>query len=139
MTLVEAFGDYQTLFWNCQTFAKVFLRVVCKPPVEPSHWTSADTTYLFLCAFAVSAPLASTTRNIEQRRIVRLIEAVRTETLGDDELITASQTAIDFLEQQALAEPENQAELASLREPKQNFFQQIWTALRVTLRSYFAA
>jgi hypothetical protein len=64
--------------------------------------------------------LASTTRNIEQRRIVRLIEAVRTETLGDDELITASQTAIDFLEQQALAEPENQAELASLREPKQS-------------------
>jgi hypothetical protein len=44
--LVEAFGDYQTLFWNCQTFAKVFLRVVCTPPVEPSHWTSADTTYL---------------------------------------------------------------------------------------------
>jgi hypothetical protein len=30
----------------------------------------------------------------------RLIEAVRTETLGDDELITAeSQTAISFLEQ----------------------------------------
>jgi len=38
--LVEAFGDYQILFWNCQTFAKVFLRVICTPPVEASHWTS---------------------------------------------------------------------------------------------------
>src|SRR5277367_6514956 len=39
-SLVEAFGDYQILSWNCQTFAKVFLRVICTPPVEASHWTS---------------------------------------------------------------------------------------------------
>ena len=64
--------------------------------------------------------MASTSQTIEERKIVRLIEAVEEERVGEDELIIASQTAIDFLEQQALAEPENQAELASLREPKES-------------------
>ena len=44
--LIEAFGDYHSLFWNCQTFAKIFLKVICRPPVEAGSWTSADTTYL---------------------------------------------------------------------------------------------
>lgn len=64
--------------------------------------------------------MASTTRIAEEEKIKHLIKAVTEETLGEDDLITASQTAIDFLEHQALAEPENQAELASLREPKQS-------------------
>lgn len=79
-----------------------------------------------------------------------LIEAVQQERLGEDELIIASQTAINFLEQQALAEPENQAELASLREPKESivpmkiiediidFFQQIWIAMRGTIKFFIA-
>jgi len=64
--------------------------------------------------------LASTTRYVEEEKIKRLIQAVSEKTLGEEDLITASQTAIDFLEHQAVAEPENQAELASLREPKQS-------------------
>lgn len=44
--LVEEFGDYHTLFWNCQTFVKVYLRVICTPPVDAGQWTSEDTTYL---------------------------------------------------------------------------------------------
>jgi hypothetical protein len=45
--LISAFGDYQRLFWNCQIFAKVFLRAICEESeVEFGHWTSADTTKL---------------------------------------------------------------------------------------------
>jgi len=72
----------------------------------------------FLCAFAISAPLATTTRDIEEQRILHLIEAAQLGPIAEEDLITSSQTAINFLEQQTLAEPENQAELGLLREPK---------------------
>jgi hypothetical protein len=45
--LIAAFGDYHKIFWNCQTFAKVFLRNICgKPEADFGHWTSTDTTKL---------------------------------------------------------------------------------------------
>lgn len=45
--LIAAFGDYHRIFWNCQTFAKVFLRVICgQPEADFGHWTSTDTTKL---------------------------------------------------------------------------------------------
>jgi hypothetical protein len=53
-----------------------------------------------------------------ERKILRLIEAAQLGPIGEEDLITSSQTAINFLEQQTLGEPSNQAELGLLREPK---------------------
>jgi hypothetical protein len=64
--------------------------------------------------------LASTTRIIEEQKIERLITTVQHEPIEEYDLIAVSQAAIDFLEQQTLGEPENRAELASLREPKES-------------------
>jgi hypothetical protein len=40
-----------------------------------------------LCAFAISAPLESTTHTIEEQKIERIIEAISQGKLGEDDLI----------------------------------------------------
>ena len=44
--MVEAFGDYHRVFWNCQTFAKCFLQIICGKPATFDAWTLADATTL---------------------------------------------------------------------------------------------
>ena len=75
--MIEAFGDYHRVFWNCQTFAKCFLQVICEESTASfDAWTIADTSnlvspssprpFLFFCHSLVhitndsfSAPLSS--------------------------------------------------------------------------------
>jgi hypothetical protein len=72
--LIEAFGDYHRLFWNCQVFAECFLRIItgnqgsrfgrCKlhTNMAEGRYTSVDAAQLFLCAFVVTLPTAITMR-----------------------------------------------------------------------------
>lgn len=44
----QEMGSYHLLFWNCQNFAKVFLRLICHDPpdVDFKNWGTADITRL---------------------------------------------------------------------------------------------
>ena len=44
--MIKAFGDYHRIFWNCQTFAKCFLKVICEEPAEFDAWTIAEASNL---------------------------------------------------------------------------------------------
>src|SRR5579859_4056196 len=72
--MINAFGNYHLVFWNCQMFAKCYLRVITGSDAAFDHWTTADVTNLFLCAFVVSTPIASLSRSQEQRRMRQLHE-----------------------------------------------------------------
>jgi hypothetical protein len=50
--MVDEFGDYHRLFWNCQTFAKCFLQVLCGPQASAkfSSWTMAETSNMVLAS-----------------------------------------------------------------------------------------
>jgi hypothetical protein len=68
--MIDAFGDYHLVFWNCQMFAKCFLGVILndgEATFDP--WTSADVTNLFLCAMVISAPLATGLKSSEVKKI----------------------------------------------------------------------
>src|SRR2546423_974111 len=69
--LIKEFGDYHRLFWNCQVFAKCFLYLITGEKEfdrfiqrmrwnSDRRWTSADATQLFLYAFIVTLPTATT-------------------------------------------------------------------------------
>lgn len=75
--MIREFGNYHRVFWNCQTFAKCYLRVITRnQEAKFDSWTAADTSRLFLCAFVVGAPFATTSRIKEKVATGRLIEKI---------------------------------------------------------------
>jgi len=78
--LINAFGDYHRLFWNCQVFAEILLEILTDGKKFPryryptfslsSSWTSVDAAQVFLCAFVISLPTATTVRArfVERKR-----------------------------------------------------------------------
>jgi len=90
--LIRAFGDYHRLFWNCQVFAKCFLRLITggqefdtfSHPMRKSddRLTSADATHLFLCGIVVTAPAATTlkiTHEMKRKRVEASIQEFMSE------------------------------------------------------------
>jgi hypothetical protein len=74
--MIKAFGNYHRVFWNCQTFAKCYLRVVTVDQLADfDDWTAADTSRLFMCAFIVGAPFATTGRLKEKAKVEGLMKA----------------------------------------------------------------
>ena len=108
--MIEAFGNYHLVFWNCQMFAKCFLRVITGDDAVFTQWTSADVTNLFLCALVVPMPFSSTSKRKENRKMEQLrdigIETANLAALGsaaegreitDEELFKASDTVINLM------------------------------------------
>jgi hypothetical protein len=44
----EEMGDYHVIFWNCQLFAKIFLKLICHEPEQINFdaWSTADVARL---------------------------------------------------------------------------------------------
>jgi len=102
--MIQEFGSYHRLFWNCQTFAKCYLRVITDyPAAKFDNWTSADTTRLFLCAFLVGAPFATTNKvkeTIQAKRLIRKIESIpKNLTAAEDESAETIMTIYEVLKQ----------------------------------------
>jgi hypothetical protein len=107
--MIEAFGDYHLIFWNCQMFAKCFLKVISDDNEATfDSWTSADITNLFLCSFIISAPLTTSLKNSEVRKMKELRrigmlkadmykEAQEPDPENRDELNRYSDSAIDLI------------------------------------------
>ena len=108
--MIETFGSYHLIFWNCQMFAKCYLHIITGDDAVFTQWTSADVTNLFLCALVVPMPLASTSKSNENRKMMQLgdvgIEAARRkalhtmserENITDEELFEASDAIMDLM------------------------------------------
>jgi len=77
VAMIREFGNYHKVFWNCQTFAKCYLRVITGDyEADFSDWSSADTSRLFLCAFLVGAPFATTNKKKEKTKAERLVKKI---------------------------------------------------------------
>ena len=75
--MIREFGSYHRVFWNCQAFAKCYLRVITgNVAAKFDDWTSADTSRLFLCAFLVGAPFATTNKISENNRADKLVKQI---------------------------------------------------------------
>jgi len=109
--MIETFGSYHVIFWNCQMFAKCYLHIITGDDTVFTQWTSADVTNLFLCALVVPMPLASTSKSNEKRKMKKLgdggIEAARQKILQNmserdnittEELFEASDAIMDLME-----------------------------------------
>ena len=66
--MIKAFGSYHRVFWNCQHFARLYLSVITDGMGGFDEWTLSQTSNLFLCAFVVTTPVATTKKNIETRK-----------------------------------------------------------------------
>ena len=109
--MIKAFGNYHVVFWNCQMFAKSYLRVITGSDAAFDQWTSADMTNLFLCAFVVPFPIASTSKTKEQRKMKQLREVEARAGKGqvdnrkeqievtEEDLFKASDEAIDLMKE----------------------------------------
>lgn len=110
--MINAFGNYHLVFWNCQMFAKCYLRVITGSDAAFAEWTSADVTNLFLCAFVVPMPLASTSRIVENVKMKqldkvgnqslvrpRLVSEAGSVELTEEELHRLSDETIDRLKE----------------------------------------
>jgi len=54
-SLIRNFGNYHLIFWNCQTFAKLLLGMVCEEKdAKFDEWSAADTTNLVTLSYAVT-------------------------------------------------------------------------------------
>ena len=84
--MITEFGSYHRVFWNCQMFARCYLRVItqdrcdfnrynpfCEPTSPNSRFTSSDALTLFLCPFMVSTPTVTTLAVQESRRVADLV------------------------------------------------------------------
>ena len=81
---IDAFGDYHLLFWNCQMFAKCFLRVISDDSGTTfDQWTSADVTNLFLCALVIPAPLATGLKSTDGLRRAGVLKAEMFKEAGE--------------------------------------------------------
>jgi len=75
--MIAAFGDYHRVFWNCQHFARMYLDIITDGEAKFDEWTMGNTTNLFLCAFIMPIPAATTSKAVEHRRNTALLEHVR--------------------------------------------------------------
>jgi hypothetical protein len=97
LEMIEAFGNYHVVFWNCQMFAKCYLRVITGSDAAFTEWTTTDVVNLFLCSFVVSLPIASTSKATEDTKMKKL-EAVGAQAAGAqaarERLISESQSEV---------------------------------------------
>jgi hypothetical protein len=72
--MIEAFGSYHRVFWNCQHFARLYLKVITDGAGAFDEWTFSQASNLFLCAFVVTTPVAATNTTVELQKAKRILE-----------------------------------------------------------------
>lgn len=77
--LIQAFGNYHRLFWNCQVYAEILVEIISTEGKQlpryhhatlllSTRWTSVDATQLFLCALVVPISTATTMKLRHEER-----------------------------------------------------------------------
>ena len=92
--MIEAFGNYHIVFWNCQTFARCYLRVVTgDPDANFDSLTASDAANLFLCAFVIPAPVV-TSSVFRQRQREKRLQRVGNNVIKNSESAVLDDTPI---------------------------------------------
>lgn len=55
--MIESFGSYHVIFWDCQMFAKCHLHIITGNDTVFTQWISPDVSNLFLCTVVLPMPL----------------------------------------------------------------------------------
>ena len=139
--MIEEFGNYHRVFWNCQMFARCYLRVITGNDAVFDQWTSADVTNLFLCALIVPAPFGSSKviqQAIKERRLRQTgINAVpislfppdtRQVDVTEERLFELSDQVIDAMIEQWEKDQRLSVEIKDSSD-KLGLFAQIWKSL----------
>jgi len=93
--MIDVFGTYHLVFWNCQIFAKILVKALCnEPDADFGFLTSTEAAGVvidlcfihlliqkFLCAFAVASPIMWTSTIAEKNRKIPLIQAAKAQQL----------------------------------------------------------
>jgi hypothetical protein len=126
-------GSYHFVFWNCQLFAKLLLRLICEDgeSIDFGARTAAETSRLVsetgenadvqvLCAIVIPSPIATTQWHMEVARTKRLISRVQKspEEATKEELVEITEQGANYIVFSALTDPENEARIEQLVEPK---------------------
>jgi hypothetical protein len=139
--MIKEFGNYHRVFWNCQMFARCYLRVITGNDAVFDQWTSADVTNLFLCALIVPAPFGSTKvvkQVIKERRLQQtgknavavplLPPDTRQVDVTEERLFELSDQVIDAMIEQWKKDQKLSAEIKDSSD-KLGLFAQIWKSL----------
>jgi len=140
LAMIKEFGNYHKVFWNCQVFAKCYLRVVTGNATSFEHLTSADTTNLFLCAFILTSPIG-TAKIVKQRSKETRLEEIGEATVRDvalpisedptdEEVFELSDRIIDRIK--ASLEDEQRLAYAPVKDSadKRGLLSKLWTMFR---------
>jgi hypothetical protein len=102
--MIKAFGSYHRVFWNCQHFARLYLHVITDGKAKFEEWTLENTSNLFLCAFVITIPTATTLKSLETRRAKGIIAQFKNEpeTVDEAAILRASDEAIDLAQSLAI-------------------------------------
>lgn len=95
--MIEAFGSYHRIFWNCQHFARLYLSVITDGVSAFEEWTLSQASNLFLCAFLVTTPVALTNITLEIQKAKNILEHFPSGSSEDSEseqVLEASDEAI---------------------------------------------
>ena len=106
--MIKAFGSYHRVFWNCQHFARLYLHVITNGKGQFEEWTLGQTTNLFLCAFLITAPVATTNKTLETQKARQIMEEFPDmgNTVDDDTVLKASDEAISLAQSLAIQDYE---------------------------------
>jgi hypothetical protein len=107
--LIEAFGSYHRVFWNCQHFARLYLHAITNGEGKFEEWTLGQTTQLFLCAFIITTPITTTSKAIETQKARQILEQFPDTldvAIDDVTVVNASDEAITLAQSLALLDYE---------------------------------
>lgn len=130
--MMDEFGDYQVIFWNCQMFAKCFLSVITRNEAVWTMWTSADVTNLFLFGFEITPSTQSRLKKRQRASEHRLAKAGldAAESLSEEELTAMSESVIDEVCQAAIQDDVRAKKMIKDSRDKMGLIRMIWSMLR---------
>jgi hypothetical protein len=122
--LIKAFGSYHKVFWNCQNFAKLYLRIITEEiDANFDDWTFADTSRMFMCAIIVTSPFATTNKVIERKKTRDLLKEFP--LIGHDgreqSILEASDRAISLALSVATDEVQGTSSPQVMQEPRRTW------------------
>ena len=129
LQLLHAFqdlGSYHFIFWNCQVYAKLFLKIICQNS-ENSNFatlTSADVTRYVpqfyainadtqaLCAIVIPSPIATTQWYRELQRTRELLERIQqSDNKTDDQPVVIADQGVNYIVYSSLTDPKNEEQI----------------------------
>ena len=104
--MIEAFGSYHQVLWNCQHFARLSLKVITDGASAFEEWTSSQASNLSLYAFIVTTPIAVTNSTVELQKAKRILEQFpydgSSDSKNDQLILDASDEALTLARQLAM-------------------------------------